>query len=273
MPPSGSHSSGGSFSHSSGSSSHSSGSHSNHSYSPYYPRTYIFWGRRSTIKKGSTLSTILLFLGIIALFLAFGSTMIFLSNKDEIRTLKNDYEISYSELATSEPVVAVPLRYQSYQIWQGTTYYYIEFEVTNLASQKEKYETTATYTIQEAQQIVNSGVILVCYNGYDAIQRSFDFSTDKEYAYKLDKLQKTQKGMTIAMPISYVAGAVLIVFAIVVNYKYIKREEAKEKADNAQQIEDKKETIYVCSYCGAKLPSATAKCPNCGAQACEKKKI
>lgn len=273
MPPSGSHSSGGSFSHSSGSSSHSSGSKGYSSYSPYYPRTYIFWGRRSTVKKGSTLSSILLFLGIIALFIAFGSTMIFLSNKDEIRTLKNDYEVSYSEIATSEPVVAVPLRYQSYQIWQGTTYYYIEFEVTNLASQKEKYETTATYTIQEAQQIVSSGIILVCYNGYDAIQASFDYSTDKEYAYKLDKFEKSQKGLTIAMPVLYVAGAVLIVFAIVVNYKYIKREEAKETADKAQQIEDKKETIYVCSYCGAKLSSATEKCPNCGAQSSEKKKI
>lgn len=199
--------------------------------------------------------------------------MIFLSSKDEIQTLKNDYTVSYSELATSDPVVAVPLRYQSYQIWQGTTYYYIEFEVTNLASQKEKYETTATYTIQEAQQIVSSGTILVCYNGYDAIQSSFDFSTDKEYAYKLDKLQNSRKGMTIAMPVLYVAGAILIIFAIVVNYKYIKREEAKETADKAQQIEDKKETIYVCSYCGAKLPSATEKCPNCGAQASEKKKI
>lgn len=273
MPPSGSHSSGGSFSHSSGSSGHSSRSKGYSSYSPYYPRTYIFWGRRSTVKKRSVLSTILLFLGIIALFLAFGSTMIFLSNKDEIKTLKNDYEVSYSELATTKPVNAKPLRYQSYQIWQGTTYYYVEFEVTNLASQKEKYETTATYTIQEAQQIVSSGVILVCYNGYDAIQASFDYSTDKEYAYKLDKFEKSQKGMTIAMPVSYVAGAVLIVFAIVVNYKYIKREEAKENADKAQQIEDKKETIYVCSYCGAKLPSATAKCPNCGAQSSEKKKI
>ena len=276
MPRIGSHSSGGSFSHSSGRSSGGSfgsfgGGHHHHG-----PRVHIFLGRRYYGNSGafSIFFTIMLF----ALFFSIPFWFMQGNAKTDLQYLKNDFAY-YQELADyGQQYEATVKSYQSYEIYEGTTYYYITFEVDHSVAFPNRFETTATYTMQEAVALRQSGKITVCCNGTDAIQADFDINTDKEYAYRLQKLEDGKNNSLKIAIILTVVGIGLGAIGVVVFIKTMKQVVENGEATNPEQdmpemtttttIDNKpQEVVSYCSYCGARLKNGDTKCKDCGARA------
>ena len=280
MPRIGSHSSGGSFSHSSGGSSFiSSGGHHGHYH--HGPRFYFFGGRRYVSNSHGwsacfSFMTFILFISII-MWVNFG-----LINNHK-QTIENDFTY-YQELAdTGIEFNAEPLKYTSYQIVDGTTYYFITFEIDSslVPWYDNQFETTSTYTAYEAKEIIENGVIVVCTDGSDAIQKSFNKETDKEYIYRLQEVSSTQN-------IFLIIGIVLIVVAVglgalgvhllkksltladekntSVNYNTSTKSNINLETQNNLNSDTESHSNY-CNYCGTKIEKGLSKCPECGAKA------
>lgn len=269
MPRIGLHSSGGSFSHSRGGSSSGriGGGGSNH-YRPRGPRIHIYFGRRYYGNSDPayfrfTFMAILLFFSLI-LWLAFAGI------GGNLKTIQNDFNY-YQELAqTGTAVKAKVIKYESYQEYKGTIYYYITFDTDYngfFSSPFDQFETTATYTAQEAQQIFSEGTILVKTNGSNAIQANFNIETDKEYAYRVDKVNRSRT-IVLVIAIGLTVGAgLLCISGIKQLKKNLKPAEDGEFIDSENTNTTSKENnVSYCAYCGTKVFDNISKCPNCGAR-------
>ncbi len=282
MPRIGSHSSGGSFSHSRGGSSSRSfggGSFSgggHHHHRPRGPRVHVFLGRRYYGNSGAF--SIFFIIMLFALFFSIPFWVMQADVKNELQYLKKDFAY-YQELADSGTQYEATVKsYEAYQVYEGTNYYYITFEVDYSVAFPNRFETTATYTMQQATALYNLGKITVCCNGSNAIQADFDINTDKEYAYELQKIEdSTASSRRIALILTFV-GAGFGVIGFVVFIKSMKKvtenSEIPYEEQNSPEIitttttntAPKEEASY-CSYCGSRLKAGDTKCKDCGARA------
>ena len=115
--------------------------------------------------------------------------------------------------------------------------------------------------------------------GYDSINLDFEgivFEIEEANLYLLPLAQSSLKAAkTTLLVVGIILGIIVvtILIAIIITIKNSKAKQAEyeqQKKVEAEEREEAKKEVY-CKYCGAKISSNEAKCPNCGASQFEKK--